>query len=211
MGAAAAAFAPRCGRPLTGASHTMRHSLRLSLRVAPFLAAVVPFAGTAAQQPAAAAASGHTTQPSDESAAVLAIVPGLFDAMRADDSTRARASFHPAAQLATALMTAGQPEVRIDSVDKFVRAVGTPHTDVWDERTRNEVVHVDGPLAVVWTEYSFYAGSKFSHCGVDAFQLARTPAGWRIIALADTRQLTGCPRPGGAAVAGLVREPRRPR
>jgi hypothetical protein len=54
------------------------------------------------------------------------------------------------------------------------------------------VVHVDGPLAVVWTDYAFFAGQKFSHCGVDAFQLARTPAGWRIVALADTRKTEGC-------------------
>jgi hypothetical protein len=82
--------------------------------------------------------------------------------------------------------------VRIDSLESFLRAVGTPHADVWDEKTRNEVVHVDGPLAVVWTDYAFFAGQKFSHCGVDAFQLARTPAGWRIVALADTRKTEGC-------------------
>ncbi len=74
-----------------------------------------------------------------------------------------------------------------------MRAVGTPHAEVWDERLRNTAVRVDGPLASVWTEYAFYAGPRFSHCGVDARQLARTAAGWRIVALVDTRQRTGCP------------------
>jgi hypothetical protein len=52
---------------------------------------------------------------------------------------------------------------------------------------------VDGPLAMVWTGYAFYAGPRFSHCGVDAIMLGRTTAGWRILSLADTRQRTGCP------------------
>jgi hypothetical protein len=59
--------------------------------------------------------------------------------------------------------------------------------------TSVEVVHVDGPLAVVWADYSFYAGSKFSHCGVDAFQLARTGTTWQIISIVDTWRKQGCP------------------
>jgi hypothetical protein len=127
-----------------------------------------------------------------QAAAVLGVVRALFDAMRAGDSAAVRAQFHPRAQRSTAAIRQGAPVVRIDSLESFLRAVGTPHADVWDEKTRNEVVHVDGPLAVVWTDYAFFAGQKFSHCGVDAFQLARTPAGWRIVALADTRKTEGC-------------------
>jgi hypothetical protein len=70
--------------------------------------------------------------------------------------------------------------------------VGTPHDEVWDERVLSEKVEIDGPLASVWTEYAFYAGDEFSHCGIDAFQVAQTPEGWRIIALTDTRRRDGC-------------------
>jgi len=125
-------------------------------------------------------------------AAVMGVVRALFDAMRAGDSAAVRAQFHPRAQLASAGMRQGAPVFRIDSLESFVRAVGTPHAEVWDEKIRNEVVHVDGPLAVVWVDYAFFAGTKFSHCGVDAFQLARTAGGWRIVALADTRKSEGC-------------------
>src|SRR5437879_264853 len=136
-----------------------RHPLLLSLlAIAAFHAA--------APSPATAQASAA------EGTAALAVVHRLFDAMRAGDSAGVRATFHPAAQLATTAMKNGVPLVQIDTIDAFVRAVGTPHTEIWDERLRNEVVHVDGPLAVVWADYSFYAGPKFSHCGVDAFQLA---------------------------------------
>jgi ketosteroid isomerase-like protein len=88
-----------------------------------------------------------------ESKPALAVVHRLFDAMRAGDSAGVRSAFHPAAQFATTAVRDGSPVVKIDTLDAFVRAVGTPHTEVWDERLRNEVVHVDGPLAVVWADY----------------------------------------------------------
>ncbi len=94
---------------------------------------------------------------------------------------------------AAAPMAAGRPIVTFDPLAQFVRAVGTPHGEMWDERTRDEMVHVDGGMAMAWAPYDFYRGTKFSHCGVDNIQLARTTAGWKIIALVDTRQRTGCP------------------
>jgi hypothetical protein len=41
-------------------------------------------------------------------------------------------------------------------------------------------------------EYSFWLGTTFSHCGIDAFQLARLGSEWKIIAIADTRRTDGC-------------------
>jgi ketosteroid isomerase-like protein len=125
--------------------------------------------------------------------AALAVVHRLFDAMRAGDSAGVRAVFHPQAQLATAATRQGAPMVEFDTIDVFVRAVGTPHTETWDERLRGETVHLDGGLASVWAEYSFYAGQRFSHCGVDSFHLARTADGWKIIGIVDTRRRQGCP------------------
>jgi hypothetical protein len=34
-------------------------------------------------------------------------------------------------------------------------------------------VQIDDNLAAVWTEYEFYVGKNFSHCGVNAFQLVK--------------------------------------
>jgi hypothetical protein len=132
-----------------------------------------------------------------EREAVLAPVYQLFDGMRKGDSAVVRAAFHPRAFLASALVRQGKPTLQVDTLDAFIRAVGTPHDEVWDERLHGEKVEIDGPLASVWTEYSFYAGDRFSHCGVDAFQLARMPGGWRIIALTDTRRSEACPRGKG--------------
>jgi hypothetical protein len=129
----------------------------------------------------------------DEEAAVMAVVEGLFDAMRAGDSTAMRAALHPSATAATAFLREGVPTLtRETSLDGFVQAVGTPHADVWDERIWDAEVEVDGPLATAWMKYAFYAGETFSHCGVDAFQLFKGQEGWKIFHIADTRRQEGC-------------------
>ena len=132
-------------------------------------------------------------QDSPDREAVLAVVKRLFDGMRRGDSAMVRSAFHPKAVLATAVNRLGQVAVEFDTVDSLVRAVGGPHDSIWNERTRNEIVHQDGTLAMVWTEYSFYVGSRFNHCGVDALQLAREGEKWLIIALIDTRRRHPCP------------------
>ncbi len=124
---------------------------------------------------------------------VLAVVRRLFDGMRAGDSAAVRAVFEPTARMYTVADRNGTPALTTDSLDKFVRAIGTPHAQMWDERTANEKVHVDGNLAVVWADYTFYAGDKLSHCGVDTFQLFRGPTGWKVFTISDTRRRTGCP------------------
>lgn len=142
---------------------------------------------------AAVAATPLAAQaPAADTAAVLAVVTRLFDGMRAGDSAMVRSVFHPKATMSTALARPTGATVELEGIDGFVNAVGTPHAEVWDERIRNPQVQIDGTLASVWVEYNFYAGTRFSHCGVDAFQLAREGTEWKIVALADTRRRQGC-------------------
>jgi hypothetical protein len=144
-----------------------------------------------------AAAGPARAQAAPDREAILGVVQRLFDGMRAGDSAAVRAVFHPRAAFIGALERQGTATVRFEDPEEFIKAVGTPHEQVWDERTRNEVVHQDGTLASVWLDYSFYLGERFSHCGVDAFLLAREGAEWKIVTLADTRRRQGCPdQPG---------------
>lgn len=180
----------------------MPHLTRMTPRILalPSLCAALLAAAPLAAQAPVAPTVAPTFDPAADRAAALAVVRRLFDAMRAGDSATVRAVFHPQALLSSALVGRdGTPQVRVDSLGGFIRAVGTPHAEVWDERTSGEVVQVDGPMATVWTRYAFYAGTKFSHCGVDAFTLARTGTEWRILALTDTRQRTGCPEQAAGA------------
>ena len=143
---------------------------------------------------AAAPVRGQAPAPvGGESAAAMAVVTRLFDAMRAGDTAAVRATFAPGTALQSALVGRdGVPVVRATAIDDFVKSIGArPAGTVLDERLRNPVVHVDGPLAQVWVEYGFFVSGTFSHCGVDAFTLAKGSAGWRIIAIADTRQREG--------------------
>jgi hypothetical protein len=62
----------------------------------------------------------------------------------------------------------------------------------------NPEVRVHGPIASVWTAYDFWVDGKFSHCGVDVFDLVKTAEGWKISGGAYTVERTGCaPSPLG--------------
>ncbi|MFN2317537.1 MAG: nuclear transport factor 2 family protein [Gemmatimonadales bacterium] len=134
------------------------------------------------------APAAGSAQAADPRAEVTAVITRLIDGMRESDSTKVRSAFHAAARLGSALMRDGVPSYRPDGVDGFVRAVGTPKEIMWDERIRHLRLEVDGPLATAWMEYRFYAGERFSHCGVNAMQLVRGADGWQIASLIDTRR-----------------------
>lgn len=135
--------------------------------------------------PSAARGQGKDEQ------AVLAVVQRLFDGMRARDSAAVRSVFHPEARFASVVIRGDTTRVAIEGVDGFVAAVGRGG-DPWDERLTSAEVRVDETIASVWAEYEFYAGDRFSHCGVDSIELLRTQAGWKITQLADTRRREGC-------------------
>jgi hypothetical protein len=145
---------------------------------------------------AAAAATPLAAQAPAEQE-VRQAVDRLFAGMRAADSTVVRAAFHPTARLQSVSVREGTTMLRTDSVDAFVRTVGTPHTEVYDERISNVQIRVDGELATAWMDYAFFAGERFSHCGVNAFQYVRVAEGWKILQITDTRRRE-CPNIPGA-------------
>ena len=55
-----------------------------------------------------------------------------------------------------------------------------------------EAIHVDANLASAWTPYEFYVNDKFSHCGVNSFQLVKLKGNWVITYLIDTRRREAC-------------------
>jgi len=142
--------------------------------------------GTAARQPVEANqdASTQTSSPDPSAPQVRAVIQTLFDGMRAGDSAAVREVFHADARL----MTATDEGVQATAIDRFVAAVGNPRDDVWDERTYDVRVDVDGPMAVAWVPYAFYRGDAFSHCGVNSVQFVRTEASWQVLQLVDTRR-----------------------
>ncbi len=86
-------------------------------------------------------------------------------------------------------------QFRTGDFQKFIDAVGSEKTDVWNEPIWNEKIEIDGPLAQVWVDYAFYITNKFSHCGVDAFHLIKMGGKWKIFHLVDTRRRADCDVP----------------
>ncbi|HEY1023975.1 MAG TPA: nuclear transport factor 2 family protein [Sphingobacteriaceae bacterium] len=127
-----------------------------------------------------------------ETDAIRKVITTMFDGMRKGDSTMVKSAFAPGVVMQTIVSRDGITRVRTDSAQGFLKAVGTPHTEVWDERVTFDQISVDASLASVWTSYKFYLGDKFSHCGVNSFQLVKLNEGWKIIHLIDTRRKEDC-------------------
>ena len=130
---------------------------------------------------------------SPETEAVKSVITTFFDGMRRSDSTMVRRTLAPAAVFHGFGGKPGQaPTLEIESINGFLKAVGTPHPQIWDERVKFERMLIDANLASVWAPYEFYLGSKFSHCGYDSFQLVKLVDGWKIAHVIDTRRKEKC-------------------
>jgi hypothetical protein len=135
--------------------------------------------------------SGLAAQEAPEDA-VLEVVTRLFDGMREKDEAKLRTVFHADARLHTAVPDpSGEPLTRETPVESFINNVAGAEVYI-DEVTFEEVVLVDGNLAMAWTPYNVFVDGAFQHCGVDVFIMTMTPDGWKILQLADTRRREGC-------------------
>ncbi len=131
-------------------------------------------------------------QSADE-AAVKVPIQQLFDSMKKSDSTLVRQSLMAGGHLETILKNkAGETIVRSDSFEGFVKSIGKATPGDLDERLSSIEIRIDGDMATAWTPYKFYYKGNFSHCGVNAFQLIKTAAGWKIWSIIDTRRKEGC-------------------
>lgn len=139
---------------------------------------------------AASARPALAQQASPETAAVKQTITTFFDGMRRGDSMLVRSTLAPGAVFHG---LGGQPTtLETESISGFLKAVGTPHPAVWDERVQFERVLIDASLASVWAPYEFYLGPTFSHCGYDSFQLVKLAGGWKIAHVIDTRRKEKC-------------------
>ncbi|MCZ4223892.1 nuclear transport factor 2 family protein [Pedobacter rhodius] len=124
--------------------------------------------------------------------AVKKTVNNLFLGMKTGDSTLAASAFAPNSILQTIVSKDGKNTVRTEPVPEFIKFIGTPHKQKYDERIVFTKVLIDGPLASVWTDYKFYVDEQFSHCGVNSFQLVKGEKGWQIVYIIDTRRKDQC-------------------
>ncbi|PYP79672.1 MAG: hypothetical protein DMD35_07530 [Gemmatimonadetes bacterium] len=111
---------------------------------------------------------------------VLATVQQAFDLMRSRDTAGMRQLFDSTARLIGVRDTTTATRAR--TVSQFLASVAsTPAERISDERMFDPEVRIDGPVAQVWTYYTFRSGTTFSHCGTDAVSLIRSGGSWRIV------------------------------
>jgi len=137
------------------------------------------------------------SQEKNDKDTVTEVIAKLFKAMELGDSAMARQCFAKDVTTATVVKDKTGKAVihREQSVAGFMKAIGTPHKEVWYEEIWNLQIQVDGDFAQAWCDYAFYSDKNFGHCGVDAFHLYRENGSWKIFHLADTRRKGGCQIP----------------
>lgn len=132
--------------------------------------------------------------PAAEKDDVIGAVQRTFDAMQARDANAIRAAMLAEAQLYVVLEDG---RVRANPLEKFAASIAAAKEPLLERMWKPRVL-ISGRLATVWTKYDFHRGGKFSHCGIDAIHLLKTPEGWKVASIAYTMQTKGCaPSPLG--------------
>jgi len=125
--------------------------------------------------------------------AVKVPIQQLFEGMKKSDSSMVHQTLLANARLESIVKSkSGDMSVRSDSFDGFLKSIGKATPGDLDERLSGMQIRIDGDLATAWTPYKFYYKGNFSHCGVNAFQLIKTAAGWKILSIIDTRRKEAC-------------------
>ncbi len=113
----------------------------------------------------------------------------LFAAMKAKNLEEIRAVFAPEGQLVALDKPRdgkGISKTRVFTAESFAKMISEAKGADFIEKMPNKDVRIAGDMAVVSGRYTFYVGEKFSHCGMNTFNLVRTETGWRIANAAST-------------------------
>jgi hypothetical protein len=168
--------------------------MRLSFAVC-LLALLVSSASSGHAQGALAAPTVSPPARAQAEREVLAAIDTFLIGLRTKDTALMARQVDSLARFT--LLRPGQAGTRVMLLTpaQFMAAVTRPDQPGLDEPIRNPVVQVDADLASVWAEYQVRIDGRVSHCGFDAFHLARLGGRWKILNVSDTFRRTGC---GGA-------------
>ena len=129
-----------------------------------------------------------------EEAAVQGTIEAFFEAFHRQDSTGIKRTIHnDIIMRRIALDSTGAASYRRQEFSEFLKAiVSIPEEVQFEEIIESYDIQIDGPLAQVWTPYTFLLNGKTDHCGTNAFQLFKKDAEWKIISIIDTGRKEGC-------------------
>lgn len=131
-------------------------------------------------------------QKADDAKDALAVVNSMFAEMANHNPAAIVALYTSEAQLAAAIKNKeGKSIVRSFPVEAFSKNFAEKKNEIREEMYAPDV-KIFGDLALVYGRYVFFIDGKISHCGVNAFHLVRTDAGWRIAGASTTIEPQGC-------------------
>lgn len=122
---------------------------------------------------------------------VIATVNEFFRAMTARDSAGSAAVMHPDGVMFSSRQMGDSATLRRSTFASYLGSIATMKGDLL-ERMWEPTALIHKQLATVWTAYDFHTDKKFSHCGVDVFNLMRHQGRWTIVSVAYTVEPTGC-------------------
>jgi hypothetical protein len=123
----------------------------------------------------------------DSVEAVKQVVQNMFTAMKNSDTVLLKTCFSNNVIFQTIVNKAGEVSVKNESLQDFINSIGKQPVGSLDEQIKFESVKVNRELASVWTPYQFFYKEKYSHSGVNSFQLVKLKEGWKIQYIIDTR------------------------
>lgn len=134
------------------------------------------------------------SQNSFSKADAKSIIDIFFEGFHQGDTLKMKSVMAESMVMQTAFTTKdGKNQIVDEQPETFLMAIADrPKTQKWEERLLDYMVQIDGNLAHVWTPYEFWFNDTFSHCGANAFTLAKTDDGWKIIHIIDSRRKNGC-------------------
>lgn len=131
-------------------------------------------------------------QKADDSKDALAVINKLWEAMTAHKPADIVALHTAEAQLVAVMKNKeGKTLIRTMKAEDFSKNFAEKKAEILEDMYAPKT-EVSGDFAQVWGRYVFFVNGKISHCGVNAFHLVRTDAGWRIAGAASTMEPQGC-------------------
>lgn len=131
-------------------------------------------------------------QKADDTKDTLAVVNKMFEEMAAHNPAGIVALYTKEAQLAAAIKNKeGKSIIRSFPVEAFSKNFAEKKNELKEDMYAPQI-KIFGDLALIWGRYVFFIDGKVAHCGVNAFHLVRTDAGWKIANASTTIEPQGC-------------------
>lgn len=118
------------------------------------------------------------------------VIDHFFDGLNNEDTAKINSAIWPEVFTLNSVIVGKSNNTRWEkeSLEDFLKIIGTPHEEIWEERILSRTIHQDGNIAVAWLPYEFYFEGQYSHEGVNMIQFARMNGKWVMISIIDTRK-----------------------